>query len=226
MCFSVEADLVAGAALVPVGVLSLREVRKPDELPFAALPLLFALHQFVEAVVWAGFDGDVSAGLAHAAAVVYLVYALVALPTLVPLALLLLEDRRARKRIAPFVVLGVVVSVALARGLLARPVGVVPHAHAVEYQTGVTYGLLWAVLYVIAVVGPTVLSGYRSIVAFGVLNLVGLVVAAVLYQSVFASLWCVYAALVSVLVLVHMILRRRLRDPDRVGETAWPAARG
>ena len=47
VCFSVEADLVAGAALVPVGVLSLREVKKPDELPFAALPLLFALHQFV-----------------------------------------------------------------------------------------------------------------------------------------------------------------------------------
>lgn len=225
MCFSVQADLVAGAALVPVGVLSLREVKRLDELPFAALPLLFALHQLVEAVVWAGIDGDVGAGWAHAAALVYLGYALVVLPTLVPLSLLLLEPRRGRLRISPFVLLGLVVSVALLLGLLAQPVGVAPHPHAVEYRTGVTHGLWWAVLYVVAVIGPALLSGYRSIVVFGVLNLVGLVGAAVLYQSVFASLWCVYAALVSVLVLVHMIRRRRLRDPERLGENAWPAAR-
>ena len=226
MCFSVEADLVAGAALVPVGVLALREVARPSELPFAALPLLFAAHQLVEAVVWAGLDGDVAAGLAHAAALVYLAYALVVLPTLVPVALVLLEPRRARLRITPFVALGVVVSAGLSAGLLARTVDVVPHAHAVEYDTGVTHGLVWAILYVLAVVGPTLLSGYRSIVLFGVLNLVGLVTVAVLYQSVFASLWCVYAAVVSVLVLVHMVMRRRLPEPERLGETAWPVARG
>ncbi len=226
MCFSVEADVVAGAAIAPVGVLSLRKVTSPSELPFAALPLLFAAHQLVEAVVWAGLDGNVAAGLAHAAALVYLVYALVVLPTLVPLSLLLLEPRRARLRITPFVVLGVLVSTALAAGLFARSVDVVPHAHAVEYDTGVRHGLVWAVLYVVAVVGPTVLSGYRSIVLFGVLNLVGLVTVAVLYQSVFASLWCVYAAVVSVLVLVHMVIRRRLPDPERMGETAWPVTPG
>ncbi|MCW2764198.1 MAG: hypothetical protein JWO11_157, partial [Nocardioides sp.] len=71
MCFSVEADLVAGVALLPVGVLALREVRHPREVPFAALPLLFALHQLVEAVVWAGTEGRVSADLQHAATLAY-----------------------------------------------------------------------------------------------------------------------------------------------------------
>jgi len=52
VCFSVEADLVAGAALLPIGVVTLREVRHVRELPFAALPLLFAAHQLVEALVW------------------------------------------------------------------------------------------------------------------------------------------------------------------------------
>ena len=59
------------------------------------------------------------------------------------------------------------------------------------------------------------MSGYPSVVAFGVFNLAGLAVVAALYFQAFASLWCIYAAVTSVLVLVHMVLRRRLPDPRR-----------
>jgi hypothetical protein len=62
MSFSITADLVVGAVLLPVAVLSLREVKHWRELPFALLPAVFALHQFIEAAVWAGLDGDISAG--------------------------------------------------------------------------------------------------------------------------------------------------------------------
>lgn len=48
MCFSLEADLAVGLALLPVGVLSLREVRRPREVPFASLPLVFSAHQLLE----------------------------------------------------------------------------------------------------------------------------------------------------------------------------------
>jgi uncharacterized protein DUF6629 len=83
---------------------------------------------------------------------------------------------------------------------------------------------LWAVLHVIAVIGPALMSGYPSIVAFGALNLVGLVMVAVAYANAFVSLWCVYAAAVSVLVLLHMIRRRRLPDPHRLhGAALQPA---
>jgi hypothetical protein len=45
---------------------------------------------------------------------------------------------------------------------------------------------------------------------------VGLVTVAVFYTKAFASLWCVFAAASSVLMLVHMIRRRRLPDADRL----------
>lgn len=64
--------------------------------------------------------------------------------------------------------------------------------------------------------GPALMSGYRSIVAFGVLNLVGLTTVALLYAQAFASLWCVYAALSSVLILLHLRRRRLLPDPYRM----------
>jgi hypothetical protein len=45
--------------------------------------------------------------------------------------------------------------------------------------------------------------------------LIGLVVVAVVYVEAFASVWCIYAAAVSMLVMVHMMRRRRLSDPHR-----------
>lgn len=209
------ADLVAGTALVPVAALTLREVKHRRELPFALLPATFALHQFLEIFVWAGLDGDVPAGVAEWAMRAYLFIAWPLLPTYVPLAVMLLEPRRARLRVAPFLVLGVVVSAYLAYVVLANPVKVIEHAHGLEYDTVVQHPLIWAVLYILAVIGAPLMSRYRSIVAFGIVNLVGLIVVAVFYTQAFASLWCVFAAVSSVLMLVHMIRRRQLPESDR-----------
>lgn len=216
MCFSIEADVVAGIALLPVAALTLREVRHVREVPFAALPLLFAVHQLTEALVWAGLDGDVSANVQKAAALVYVLFAFPVLPTLVPTAVLLLEPRGARLRVAPFVALGLVVSAQLTYFVLSGPLIVEEHDHAVVYRVGLQNGMFWAVLYIVATVGPALLSGYPSIVAFGAFNLVGLSLVALVYQEAFASLWCVLAALLSVLVLLHMHRRRRLPDPHRL----------
>lgn len=224
MCFSATADLVAGTALLPIAALSLREVKHWREVPFASLPTIFAVHQFIEAVIWArqDGDGDVSAAVAHLAVLAYLFIALPLLPTLFPLSVLLLEPRGARLRVAPFVALGVVVSTYLAFVVLTYPVGVIPHPHCLVYQAGVQHIVVWSVLYVVAIVTPALVSGYRSIVAFGVVNLVGLLVVAALYVQAFASLWCIYAAATSGLVLVHMVRRRRLSDPLRYHGVALP----
>ncbi|OBH85883.1 DUF6629 family protein [Mycobacterium sp. E2989] len=213
MCFSIIADLVVGTALVPVAVASLREVKHWREVPFASLPAVFSVHQFLEAAVWP--NRFVSAGMADFAMHAYVFIALPVLPLLLPLAILMLEPRGARLRVAPFAVLGAVVSAYLAFVVLAKPVGVTRCPHVLEYQTASRDSYLWAVLYIIAVIGPALMSGYRSIVVFGLANLVGLVLVAVLYLQAFASLWCIYAAVMSVLVLVHMVRRRRMPDPHR-----------
>lgn len=216
MCFSPEADLVAGIALLPVAALSLREVRHVREVPFAALPLLFAAHQLIEVLVWAGADGEVSAGVQQWAALAYVLFAFPVLPTLVPTAVLLLEPRGARLRVAPFVAIGLVVSAHLTYVVLDGPLVVEAHPYALVYRVGLENGTIWAALYILATVGPSLLSGYPSIVWFGVLNLVGLTVVAIVYREAFASLWCVFAALSSVLVLLHMYRRWRLPDPHRL----------
>ncbi len=205
------ADLVAGTALVPVAALTLRKVKYRRELLFAALPALFSAHQLLEVAVWAGLDGRVSPGLAEFAMRAYLFIAWPLLPTYMPLAVMLIDKRR-RAAVAPLLVLGLIVSGYLGYVVLANPVEVIRHAHGLEYATVVAHPLFWAVLYIVTVIVSLLMSSYRWIVAFGVLNLIGLILVAVFYVQSFASLWCFFAAGSSLLILMHMIRQRATPD--------------
>ena len=47
MCFSATANFVGSGVLGAVGVVTLTKVKHRRELLFAALPVLFAIHQFI-----------------------------------------------------------------------------------------------------------------------------------------------------------------------------------
>lgn len=225
MCFSVEANLVAGAVVAPLGVLALREVRDdPAALPLASLPVLFAAHQVTEALVWAGADGTLPQQLADRAAVAYVWFALPVLPLLVPIAVSLVARPDRARWCWPFALLGAVVAVVMGSAV-ADGIRTSAHDHAIVYHVGLDRPTLWTVLYVVATMGGPLLSGHRWLVAFGLANLVGLTAVALAYVEAFASLWCLHAALSSVLVLVHLVDRRASRSAaERPGLTP-PASR-
>ena len=52
MCFSAAASFTAGAALSVVGVITVRRSRGAVELPLALVPLLFGIQQITEGVLW------------------------------------------------------------------------------------------------------------------------------------------------------------------------------
>jgi len=208
MCMSAAADFAAAGALAPIGVASLRTIGRRDQLIIGSLPMLFALHQFVEGFVWLGLQGQISAGLQDAAIRIYLLFAQVLLPVLVPLGLLVHEPDRARRRwMIPLLVLGIAVGLRLLWILSANPVGAQPLGHVITYTTDVHFGYVEAVAYVAATCTPVVLSTRRHLRWFGVANLAGLAAAAIVRYGAVTSVWCLYAALVSSLILVH------LRDP-------------
>jgi len=63
-------------------------------------------------------------------------------------------------------------------------------------------------LYVVAACGALVLCSYRDLAALGLMNLVAVPVLMWLTVSGFISLWCFWAAIVSVVIDFH--LRRRV----------------
>ncbi len=211
MCFSPEADFTAGALVAGVGVETLRRVRARRELIVGALPLLFGIHQLVEGFVWLGLRGQVSRGLGDVAKEAYIVYAHAILPVIVPLGFMLLEpDARRSRRMWPLVCLGLFLGLYLLWQVTAYPVGAQQEARCIDYTTHTPNDVLIGVLYVVVTCGPALMSSRRYLRWFGLVSLVGVIATALVRVDELTSLWCLYVAMVSVLILEHFRRQRAL----------------
>lgn len=221
MCFSATANFVGSGVIGAVGAATLSQVRRAREVPFAALPLLFAVHQLIEGFVWLGLDGRLSSSVLRGAAAAYVLYAQGLLPLLVPLGIWSLEVKpRQRRRMLAFVALGALLSLYTLWALTAYDTRVYVRGHSIVYDNpGTEHGLL-AVPYVIATCGAMFLSGYPYIVWFGALNAVGVIVTMWIKARAFTSIWCAYAAVVSVVIYGHFHRERRRRPQPCAGAPA------
>lgn len=205
MCFSAEVDVAAGLAVGAIGMEALRRVRRPRDLPLAALPLAFGAHQLTEVLIWLGDSGQVAPSTARTAMWAYMGFAYLLLPVLVPLAVLAVEPDWVRRRaVARFAALGALVSLLYLQAMLDGPVAAVVDGNRIAYHTGVSHGGLVAVLYMLATVGALLASSHRRIVAFGQANLIALPVLVLLYTEALASLWCGWAAVTSIIIATHL----------------------
>ena len=91
------ASFTAAAALAAAGGAALIRVRRRRAWLIAAVPLLFAVHQAVEGVVWLGLRGRIDPAAGHAAALAFMLYGQKVLPLLIPLGVLLVEPRGPRR---------------------------------------------------------------------------------------------------------------------------------
>jgi hypothetical protein len=212
MCFSAEADIVAGLVVTAIGVDVLRQVRRPAERPLGALPVLLGAHLLVEALVWQGLTGDVSASVGRQAMWIYLAFALVVLPVLVPLAVAGVEPDPVRRRtMTRLGVVGGILAGVYLIGLIQGPVDVRIEGSHLAYRLGMDHGGLLAGIYAVVACAPPMLSSERRIAAFGLANLVAVVALVWIESSALTSLWCAWAAVTSVAIAAH--LRRAHRDP-------------
>ena len=206
MCFSPQGDVVAGLVVTAIGIGAVRQLRhRHDHVALAVFPVLLGLHQIDEAFVWWSLQGHVSQGVGRVAMWIYLLIAFVVLPTLVPIVAMLLEPtKRRRWRIAPFLPIGLVVSVVSLVTMLRHAPSAALGSYHLVYSVGLPHGLLVVGLYIVATCGSLLASSYRHIRWFGVANLAAVVVLALLAANGFASLWCFYAAIASAAILLHM----------------------
>jgi hypothetical protein len=201
VCFSPEADLLAGVVVGGVGIDALCHTRHRRYLPLALLPLLLGLHQVVEAFAWWGMEERLPARAGEAATWLYLAVAFLVVPPLVPWAVRSAEADEGRRRLLlPFVLLGVGVAAVLLPGLLNGAAGGEVACRHIAYDAGVPYGGYVLPCYVAATCGPMLLSGSRRLMLFGVANLAAVALLGWLLARGVISLWCVWAAVTSVFV--------------------------
>ena len=215
MCFSATADFAGSVVLGAVGVATLREVKDRREILLAAMPCLFAMHEFIEGFVWMGLDGRLPQWVAHDAGAAYVLFAYGLLPFLLPFSVFLIEPtKRQRRRMLGFVILGGVLALYLLWGLIAFPTSIAMLEHSIVYGNVIAITTPVAVIYVIATCGALFFSGFRALVVLGWANLVGLLVVSVVKHYAFTSVWCAYAAVVS--VIIYFFFRKtRVHRPHR-----------
>ena len=204
MCFSATANFVGSSVLGAVGVVTLTRVKHRRELLFATLPLLFAIHQFIEGFVWLGLDGILSPAVAHDMGAAFMLYAQGLLPFLLPLSVLLFEPNGAsRQRMLPFVILGGGTTLYILWALTAFPLQLFVRGNSIVYINQATNNTAVGTLYVIATCGSLFFSRIRMMVLFGAANLIILLVVMEVKRYAFTSLWCAYAAIASVIILAY-----------------------
>jgi hypothetical protein len=202
MCFSATANFAGSTVLGAIGVVTLTKVKHRRELLFASLPVLFAVHQFIEGFVWLGLDGILSPAVTHDMGAAFMLYAQGLLPLLLPLSVLLFEpDGKGRRRMLPFLAIGTATTLYILWALTAFPTQVFVKGNSIVYMNQATNNTTVAIVYVIATCGSLFFSQVRAMVVFGAANLAIILVVMAFKRYAFTSLWCAYAAIASVIIL-------------------------
>jgi len=212
MCFSATASFTAGTVLAAVGGVTLSRVRDRREVPYALIPMLFAVQQLIEGGLWLTFADEgpthLNASLTH----IYQFFSHVLWPVYVPIAVRLLETVPWRRRtLLALAVGGAAAGLYLLYFLLVDPtVSRVVGGH-IDYISPHFYAPEVLTLYVLATCASGLVSSNRTVRWFGLAASLSLVAATMLYRTWFISVWCFFAAIISVVILAHFFSADRPR---------------
>src|SRR5271168_164044 len=142
--------------------------------------------------------------MTHNMGAAFMLYAQGLLPLLLPLSVLLFEpDGKGRRRMLPFLAVGVGTTLYILWALTAYPLQLYVKGNSIVYINQATNNTAVAVLYVIATCGSLFFSKIRMMVIFGAANLAILLAVMEFKRYAFTSLWCAYAAVASVIILAY-----------------------
>lgn len=203
MCFSATASFAAGVVLSAAGVATQRKVRKPSQRLFAAIPLLFGFQQFTEGMLWVTLRSSGYDWLQNAATYIFLMTALVILPVMIPVSMWFMEEVKNRKRIlAILMVTGGILSLFYAFCLISYNVTPRINGFHIQYIDEFPQTLEWiaSLFYPAATVAPFFASSVRRMWLLGILIAVAWLVTGIFFKGYLISVWCFFAALISVLI--------------------------
>ena len=204
MCFSATASFTAAALLLGVGAMTLRRVGRRSDWPLALIPVLFAVQQATEGVVWLGLSGRLP-GMLDVTTQVYSVFSHVLWPAYVPWAVWVAEPSASRKRLlAVFCVAGLAVGGYLLYGMFANPIVAQAVGQHIDYESPHFYIAVVLVLYLAATTVSPMFSAHAWVRGFGLLALLSSAAAYVAYAQWFISVWCFFAAALSVVIYLHV----------------------
>ncbi len=210
MCFSAQASFAVAGVLAPAGAYCIYAAARKNRafLPIALIPIFFGVQQLCEGFVWTEItasEGD----YVRLWSLGFLFFGLMFWLCWIPFSVMIFEPRWRKK-----VILGMVALLGLAGGLaLFLPLALDPELlttvvvhHSIYYRfpdspTFATFSReAWQVFYFVVVATPFVVSRTQGFAGFGILLLLSVVVSEVFFAHAFVSVWCFFAALLSLVL--------------------------
>ncbi len=214
MCFSAEASFGAGAVLAVAGVISVRKAETRRELAFSAIPFIFAVQQFTEGFVWLGLAGRFAEWL-PAATYGFLIFAQIVWPVWVPGSILLLEKEPGRRKVLTvFLGMGLLVAgiVVWRLAVYGARASIVDHHIHYDIPFPDTFRTPINIMYMLATVASPFVSGAKGMKVLGGVILISFIVTLIFYNYNLISVWCFFAAVLSVVVIAVMGMLHDMND--------------
>jgi len=213
MCFSASASFVASGILTIVGVSTIKLSKEKRQYPFAAIPLIFGVQQFCEGLLWLSLTRTEFDFLHTYSATTFLIFAQVVWPFWVPLSFYLLEKEINRKKVlAGLSWIGGILAIYLLYRLLSESFHAEIAWNHLRYEIGKENLLAYmvSIFYVISTIVPAFTSSIRKMRIFGAFNLISFIVTVLLFDEYIISIWCFFAAILS--LYVYFILKDLNRE--------------
>jgi hypothetical protein len=216
MCFSATVSYSAAAVLASSGMYAIRQARRmpPPYRLWALIPVLFAVQQTFEGLVWQKLEsGNAGASVPYALGFHFFSHFLWL--WWLPLSSYLVESGKVRRRIiGSFALFGAFAGTMVYSAMLLHPewmsVGI--NQHSVDYRFIVPYSsslpfhmpVTPVMLYGLTILVPLLASSDKLIRIFGILVILSMALASEIRNEAFISVWCFFAAALS-LYLVYML---------------------
>lgn len=199
MCFSATASFTAGITLSVLGVATLRQVPSRREFLLGTFPLLFAIQQFSEGVVWLTLGQDSFNPINSLVTYIFLFFATVIWPILCPLSIYLLEPSVVKRKISlGLAILGIAFGIYLFGFVLRYGVDLAKFSgnllydlNFIPFYEGNKY------LYLIVTAFPFLLASEFQLKLFGAFVIFSFSMSEFFYKVTFVSVWCFFAAVLS-----------------------------
>lgn len=203
MCFSPEASIISGTILSVMGIAAIKKAKTRSQIFFASIPFIFAFQQLIEGVVWLSLLHTSYVSWHNPSTYLFLVFAQIVWPSWVPFSILLLEKDKKRKKILYLLlIIGLFVSIILTIRLSTENIYSEIQGHHIKYnfESSGPFLRYLSLLYILSTVIPTFISSVRKMKVLGLIILLSYIVTKIFYENYVISVWCFFAALMSIFV--------------------------
>lgn len=221
MCFSATASFTVAAILLPAASYTVSMAWRTNRkwIPIAVYPIVFSIQQAIEGVLWIGMtSGDQF--LIDTASRGFLFFSHFFWLGWVPFSIRSIEEDQWRRRL----LFGLSAAAALFGLSMLLPLFLYPDwlsielaRHSLKYEMVLIYdGFVSRPvvlgLYALFIVSALFLSSDQRIRTFGGLITLSLLATYLFFTHAFISVWCFFAAVVSVYIIAILVIEQRRRS--------------